>query len=295
MAILILGCNIGLKPTVVRFVAHYMARREWGLLRGLLRTSTKWTINASAIVLAVAALALLLVRPRLDELGRTLVLIGIAMPFMALSEVWSSATRGLGAVTRSQFPASIAQHTLLGMLLVVVIGLNGTQEGGAAVAGAFLIATIGTLLISGWFLHTELRKQAGLADLQYAHGDWLNVAGGNALISLFQVARAPVIVVILGIYVDAEQIAFYVAANRLAGIMTLGLLGVAGFASPLLSTYFALEDFAELQRLAHLCARGSMLGAIATALVLIVFGAELLHLFGNGFEAAYGPLMVLLS
>ena len=46
MAILLLGCNIGLKPTVVRFVAAYSARGEWGLLRGLLRSSTSWTIGA---------------------------------------------------------------------------------------------------------------------------------------------------------------------------------------------------------------------------------------------------------
>ena len=99
-------------------------------------------------------------------------LIAIAMPFMALSEVWSSATRGLGAVTRSQFPASIAQHTLLGVLLVIAVAMNGTQDGGATTAGAFLIASIGTLLISGWFLHTELRKQAGPADLLYARPEW---------------------------------------------------------------------------------------------------------------------------
>ena len=44
MAILLLGCNIGLKPTVVRFVAAYKARGEWSSLRGLLRCSTGWTI-----------------------------------------------------------------------------------------------------------------------------------------------------------------------------------------------------------------------------------------------------------
>jgi O-antigen/teichoic acid export membrane protein len=38
MAILLLSCNIGLKPTVVRFVAAYNARGEWGSLRGLLKT-----------------------------------------------------------------------------------------------------------------------------------------------------------------------------------------------------------------------------------------------------------------
>ena len=45
--------------------------------------------------------------PRLDELGATLVLTALAMPFMAVTDVWTSAMRGLGAVARSQHPASI--------------------------------------------------------------------------------------------------------------------------------------------------------------------------------------------
>ena len=42
----------------------------------------------------------------------------LAMPFMALGEVWTSAARGLGAVARSQIPASIVQHLLLGSTLI---------------------------------------------------------------------------------------------------------------------------------------------------------------------------------
>jgi len=293
MAILILGGNIGLKPTAVRYVAYYVARREWGMLRGFLRASTRWTIAASAIVVALAAVALVLVRPRLDELGKTLLLIGMTMPFMALGEVWSSATRGLGAVTRSQLPASIVQHTLLGILLVAAIGLHGAQEGAATAAGAFLLATVGTLLVSGWFLHTELGQQAGAAEPAHARSEWLATAGSNALIALFQAARAPVVVVISAVYLDAEHIAFYVAARRLANIMSLGLLGISGFASPLVSGYYALQDFSKLQRLAQLAAGGSMSVAMATALVLMAFGAPLLRLFGNGFEVAYASLVIL--
>jgi len=293
MAILILGCDIGLKPTAVRYVAHYVARREWGLLGGFLRAATRWTIDASAIVVALAAVALVLVRPRLDELGKTLSLIGMAMPFMALSGVWSSATRGLGAVARSQLPASIAQHTLFGLVLVTALGLPGPPAGAATAAGAFLVATVGTLLLSGWFLHTELRQRAAGAEPAYARAEWLATAGSNTLIALFQAARAPVVVVISAVYLDAQHVAFYVAARRLANSMSLGLVGISGFASPLVSGYYALKDFSKLQRLAHLAAWGSMLAAMATASVLMVSGASLLRLFGNGFEVAYASLMIL--
>ena len=155
MAILLLGCNIGLKPTVVRFVAAYNARGEWGSVRGLLRCSTGWTIAASAAVTILSAIALWLLRPRFDELGTTLALIALAMPFMALADVWSSAVRGLGAVARSQYPASIVQHVLVGITLVIIVFVVGKNGGAVSAAAAFLFATIGAMAVARVFSATR--------------------------------------------------------------------------------------------------------------------------------------------
>jgi len=294
MAILLLGCNIGLKPTVVRFVAAYKARGEWGAVRGLLRCSTGWTVAASAVVTILSAIALWLLRPRFDELGTTLALVALAMPFMALSDVWSSAVRGLGAVARSQYPASIVQHVLVGITLVIIVLVGGENGGAVSAAAAFLFATIGSMTVARFFLRLELPRQVLTLPPCYFSAEWLRVAGSNLLISLFQAVRAPLIVVISGAYLDAQQLAYYVAAHRLANVMSLALLGISGFASPLIAQYFALADFSKLQSLAHLAARGAFAGALATALLLVGFGYDLLGLFGAGFATAYMPLLVLL-
>jgi len=294
MAILLLGCNLGLKPTVVRFVAAYNARGEWGSLRGLLRCSTGWTVAASAAVTILSAIALWLLRPRFDELGATLALVALTMPFMALADVWSSAVRGLGAVARSQYPASIVQHVLVGIALLIIVFVVRENGGAVSAAAAFLFATVGAMAAARFFLRLELPRQVLTSPRCYFRAEWLHVAGSNLLISLFQAVRAPLIVVISGAYLDAQQLAYYVAAHRLANVMSLGLLGISGFASPLISQYFALGDFSKLQGLAHVAARGAFAGALATALVLVGFGYDLLGLFGAGFKTAYMPLLVLL-
>jgi O-antigen/teichoic acid export membrane protein len=294
LAVLLLGCNIGLRPTAVRFVAAYNARGEWGLLRGFVRSSTYWTIAASTIVVILSLIAIRLLRPRLDELGTTLVLMAIAMPFMALGEVWTSAARGLGAVARSQIPASIVQHLLLGTTLIVLVALIGTEGGAALSACAFLFATIGTLGVAGSLLRKELHRQVPARPSLHARPEWLHVAASNVLISLFQAVRAPLIVVIAGAYVDSRHLAFYGAAQRLANVMSLGLIGISAYASPLISEYYALADFAKLQRLAHVAARGALGTALATALLMVAFGHQLLALFGEGFDTAYLSLLILL-
>ncbi|HKY08582.1 MAG TPA: oligosaccharide flippase family protein, partial [Candidatus Binatia bacterium] len=295
MAILLLGCHIGLKPTVLRFAAAYKARGEWGALRGLLRYSTISTIAASALTITLSVSALWFLRPDFDELGMTLALVALALPFTALAELWSSAVRGLGAVARSQYPASIIQHLLVGIALLVCVFVVGDNSGAVAAAAAFLVATMGAMAAARFFLRLELPREVPMTPPRYHRDEWLQVAGSNLLISLFQAVRAPLIVVIAGAYVDAQQIAFYVAAHRLANVMSLALLGISGFASPLISQYFALADISKLQNLARLAARGAFAGALATALALVGFGDDLLGLFGAGFETAYISLLVLVG
>lgn len=294
MAVLLLACSLGLKPTTVRFVATYNVRGEWNLLRGYLRSATCWTIVASVIVTTIALVTLWIVRPRWDELGATLVLMAAAMPIVAIGEVWSFALRGFGAVARSQMPASIVQHLLLGFVLVMLIRANGASAGAALSAEAFLLATIGTLCAAGLLLYTKIPGDLAAWTPAYARSEWRQVAISNMLIALFQAVRAPLIVVIAGSYVDAPQLAYFGAAQRLANVMSLGLTGISAFVSPLISEYFALSDFTRLQRLAHAAARGAFAAALAAALLLIVLGRALLGLFGEGFGSAYLPLMVIL-
>ena len=294
MAILILGCTIGLKPTVVRFAAAYRARGDWGSLRGLLSSSTAWTIGASSTVVAASLIALRVLRPHADELGLTLLLVVFAMPFMALGDVWSSAIRGLGAVATSQLPASIVQHSLFAILLLVVFHAGGSGPTAVSAAGSLLTATIGTLGAAGCLLRRELPEEARASGPRYRRREWVDVAGGNALISFFQAARTPLVVVISGAYLDSQHIAFYVAGQKLANVTSLALFGISGFASPLVSRHFTLGDVPRLQRLAHLAARGALAGALLIALVVIGFSRTLLGFFGEGFEAARAPLIVLL-
>jgi len=295
MAVLLLFCNLGLKSTLTGLLAAYRAQRQWPLLRGLLRRATQWTTVASAGVVALALVALWLAPVGPDERARTLLLIALALPCMALADIWSAATRGLGAVTRSQLPASIVQHLLLGSLLLA-LWWHDRLQGGAADAGlAFLLATLGSCAVSGGLLWGQLRARVPPASPSYALRSWGDVASGNLLIALLQAARAPLVVVIAGAHVDAPQLGFLAAALKLANVAALGLTAVTGFASPLVARHFALGDTASLQRLGQLAARASFGLALLVALVLALAGEPLLGLFGSGFRAAYPVLLVLLA
>src|SRR5262249_36177163 len=162
----------------------------------------------------------------------------------------SSAVRGLGAIARAQYPSSIVQHVLMGTALVVIVVAAGKRDGAVSAAGAYLLAAIGAMGAARLLLRVELPGPVPVSAPRHARGEGLQVGGSNLLISLAQAVRAPLIVVIAGAYLDAPQLAYYVAANRLANVASLGLLGISAFASPLISQHFALADFGKLQALA---------------------------------------------
>lgn len=293
LAVLILLCTLGLKPTLVRFVSAYQARAEWGPLRGLLHSATRWTLLATLAVLTLSLAALAGWHPRLDERGLSLLLVALSMPFLALAEVWSSATRGLGAVMRSQLPASIAQHLLLALGLLMLLPLGG--PGAGAAAGAFLAATVGSAALAWALLRACAPPALRTAAPQRHTAEWAGAAGSNLSIALLQASRAPLVVVIAGAWVDPGQLAFFVAASRLANGVGLGLTGISGPASPMIASLHALGDRRGLRRLAAVSAGGALAAGAAVALVLLLFGRELLGLFGPGFEAGFRPLMLLLA
>jgi len=290
----LLGCNFGLKPTVVRFVAAYNARDQGGLLRGVVGTATRWTAIASMVVVAIVLGVLWVARGRIDNPVDALALVALAMPFMALCEVWSSIVRGLGAVVRSQIPASLVQQASLGIALVGLVAVYGAHGGAVLASGAFLIASIGAMLAAAWLAGGQLSRRPRDAPPQFERRAWLHVAWGNLLIATFQAARAPLIIVIAGAYVEAQQLAFYGAAQRLANVMSFGLIAISAQAAPRISGYFAVSDVDGLRRLARVASRGALAVALATALLMSVLGPQLLRLFGEGFEIAYVPLLVLL-
>ena len=293
LAVLVLPCTLGLKPTLVRFASAYQARAEWGLLRGLLQASWRWTAVASMLVMAGSLAALALLHPPADERGRSLLLLALALPFLAQADVCNASARGLGAVLRAQLPASFLQPLLVGLGVLVLLPLLGASASTAA--AAYLGATVGTAALS-WALLQALHPPAlRAAEPQRHQGEWAAAAGANLSISVLQAARAPLVVVIAGAWIEPVQLAGLVAASRLANVAGLGLTGLSAPASPLMASLHAVDDRRGLRRLALVSAGGTLASGLALTLLLALFGHSLLAAFGPGFEAGHASLLVLLA
>jgi O-antigen/teichoic acid export membrane protein len=105
-------------------------------------------------------------------------------------------------------------------------------------------------------------------------------------------ASTQVDVLLLNAFVPIEQVGFYVAAKRLAGVLGFFTITANFVIAPRLSELHTRGEHAELQRQ---LAYGALLATVPAAcgfLVLLLVPSTLMGLFGPGF-AAHGLLLVL--
>jgi O-antigen/teichoic acid export membrane protein len=102
-------------------------------------------------------------------------------------------------------------------------------------------------------------------------------------------------ILLLGVLAEAPAAGVYHAAARLAQLPALILVAANVVVAPGIARCHRLGDRAGLAALLARASRLTMLAAVALALVLAAGRTPLLDLFGGGFAAGGGALLVLLA
>ena len=78
-------------------------------------------------------------------------------------------------------------------------------------------------------------------------------------------------------------------------MVSFGLIAGNGVIAPLISQLYSTGKLAELQRMLSLSSLAITICATAALIILVVFGRQVMHLFGAQFDAAYIPLLILVA
>lgn len=100
-------------------------------------------------------------------------------------------------------------------------------------------------------------------------------------------------VIIIGLMLSKEDAGPFFAALKTAQVMSLVLLAVNIVASPLISKSMADKD---LKTVMSICRFTSLLAGISSVsgfIILLIWGHEILTIFGSEFWTAYGPLLIM--
>lgn len=291
--LLAVPASLGLSPLVVREVAMYRVRKDWGRMRGLLRRANQAALGASfAICVTAAATFAVLGWPDAPLFEPTLV--GLAMvPLIALFLLRQAAMQGFGVVVLARVPETLVAP--LGVVALVVVLETALSDGLSAswAVGAQVLAAAFAALVGAYLLRRTLPDQLRDAEPLDETRIWLMGAFPILLASGIQAINGQAGTILTGSIAGPEEAGVYSVAVRIAALLPFLLLAAVPSLMPTIAELYERGESEALERLLTRAARLVFLGSLPLALGAIVFAEPVLELFGLDFAAGVDALRIL--
>ena len=296
MSILVLGGQLGYQHASIRFVSEYIAKNQRGLLKGFYQSSTRDIAVGSAATSALIIVGLEFWRRSVDievDLARSIQALAVLVPAVSFSTVWSGRLRGLKAVSASQVPTAIVQPICFGIVVLALSLILDRRVAAPDAILAYSIAAMSTFVLSQVFLRRRTDPALSSSKPMYRTSEWRRVATSFLAVTAVQIVRNRFVVLAVGFYEPAAEIGFFSSAKRVASLAAFGLTAVAAWSSPMIAEYHATGHKDRLQRLARIAAWCTTAFALPVTVIVLVFGREILGLFGEEFRHGYSALAII--
>lgn len=295
-AFLLIPALLGQSTSVLRFVPAYVQRCEWGKLRALLRCSNLLVFGAAAAIGFCGATLMWIFRAKFGtEIRLTFLLAFLVLPILAALQLSGALHQSLKRPVSAGFFNYILRPTVL--LLVLYVWLEGLRMPATAPL-AMAATSVGALVALGAsisFLRSAWPQEARNASTSYQVREWLRTGHRLLFVDGIGLVMNRIDVILLGSIQGTADLGCYYAAVQIAALGSFGLNAVNTVLAPMISERYAAGDRDGLAAVTTEAARLILAFSGFVLLGGILFGRMVLGIFGSAFEAAYGPLLILLG
>ena len=288
------GATVGTNPLLCRYIAQYLKSGDIPVIAGLLR----WAISVVlAVGVILGASAVLLIHTGIVAVSPETILLATlafgAVPLLVLQDFLESIARGIDRPALGIMPAYLVRH------LAIILGIGsafllGHHAGAVTVMSMTIIGLVISLTIQFILLHRHIgRLLRGTAPV-YRLQEWTRTGFPMALSEAAEVLLLNADILILGMFVEPELVAYYFAATRLAQVLTYIPYGMSAVTAQRMA---ALAESHERGRLQALIDQTTLVSgglAVLAALAMAVLAPYLLALFGSDYAQA-APLVAILT
>jgi O-antigen/teichoic acid export membrane protein len=213
---------------------------------------------------------------------------------LALAEYWSSALRAQGSVWTALTPRDIVWR--LGLpLLVVALWYAGVTLSGAA-ALLLTAAVLGLSLALQYVLARARRYEiaAGTGGLGSYWREHRTPSRSFFLGTVLDSAALNVDIIFVGLLVAPAAAGIYFNAFRTAGLLTLFMFAITLVVAPMVARHYHAGEMRKAQAITALCAWAGFVFSLVVFAGFLLFGEQILALFGEGQEQGK-VILILLS
>ncbi len=285
--------DLGLGSAAQRFIPEYTERKQFALLRGLLRGS-RWLacLIASAIAAAAAGFVAVL-SPHIAAADRVPLFIACAaLPVCGLLQVQSGIARSYGWVNLALSPAYVLRQVLLLALLAFALGVGLAMNAVIATltaAAASWAVTFGQLVV----LDRRLATKVEPGPRAYAVRTWLATAAPIFVVEAFYLLLTYADVIVLQQFRPPDEVGIYYAAAKTMALVAFIYFSVAQTLAHKFAEYHVAGDRRRLADFLAVAVRMTFWPSLGSILLLLAFGKPLLGMFGHDFVSGYYLMFIM--
>ena len=296
--VLVLLTMSGLDTAFVRFLPSYIVQAKEGFVKGLLQYSLQHVAAVSVLTVSLSAFVVwqLLQTERLSQGQANAFWVAlILVPLLSLTTLREAGLRSLKQVLRSAIPEIIVRPSVIILLVSITYFFTREALSPLTVVSITIVAVVISFSLGTvWFLRA-LPKRVFASVKQMERSVWVRVSLPLFFISSMNLVLKRTDIIMVGAFMNFDQVSFYRIAGMLADLGVFGLVAVNAIAAPMISELYTAKKRDELQNTITLAARGIFVLTLLISLFLILFGRFILTIYSPDFQVAYLPLLILLA
>lgn len=291
-AVLLIIIVLGLPIIIVKEIAIAFEQKKWIFANSVFKTSL-YIVTFSSIVFVTIGVLLtpILVNQVFHEpeLRWPLYLTFFALIPQSFSRVFQSCVNGFRKIWQSNLVNETLSAGIVGFLILIlkIIEIELTVINVAWIyASSRLIVSI---VIGIYWLHLLPKREK----TEFVAKRLLGSSYPLLFASTARVLSTNADILVLGVYLDVNEIGLYAIASRVANITSFFLNVSNSSISPKLSHLYADKKLYDMRLMTNHMTSALALIAVGSSITFYFFGREILGVWGEQFSDAYWILIIL--
>lgn len=287
--------KIGIDGTALRFISSYNLKKSFGLLRGFLFWSI-FFVFISSIFFGFALFIISFFRYHSSDTNifNTFIFGSLALPLFAILQTNKSILLSLKSPISGLFPEQLARNIIFGFILLLLTCSFSIKINATHAMSAMFLATFFSLAYSFYWVHKRIPNTIFSSHAEYNIKEWLNVSLPLLVVRISETVNTRSDILILGMIRPIYEVGIYSAAMAISNCLVFFINAAGSVIAPRFSELHTQGLLQKTEKLLKISSQILLACTIPIGILIMVFGKEILLIFGPDFTFGYKALFILI-
>lgn len=283
----------GVPNLLVKEVANYQLKNNYGLLAGLISWTRSYILKISILMMILVFLSNTFGFVS-HEISSTLYIGSILILLRGMLVQHGAILNGYRKPLHAQLPTQLMPPIFVIILTIIALLIFDLDLDVYTLVTINVIGSVFALFLSKLFLFDDNPKEINDVRKEYNRTAWKNSLIPFALITILISFNTDLATFFVGWLSEPQYVAYFKVAMQATMLISIGLSSVNTVIMPNIARYFTSGDLRKTQELLSKSVKTSFIFSLPLIIILITFGDYLIiFLFGSEYVMSYKSLIIL--